>query len=271
MPVITITDPDDPRLAPYRDIRERDLVGRDREFIAEGKVVVERLLAGSCHQARSLLLAQQRVAALADMVAAAGDVPVYAAAQPVLDRVAGFALHRGILAHGAAAAPLDADALLGTMAPRALVVVLIGISNHDNLGGIFRNAAAFGAAAVLLAPDCCDPLYRKAIRVSVGATLTVPFARIDGDGLDLLARHGFDALALSPHRATRLADVGRRADAGRAPRVALLLGAEGPGLPAAVLARARAVAIPIVAGFDSLNDATSSGIALAHFFEPDTN
>ncbi|HPU16280.1 MAG TPA: RNA methyltransferase [Polymorphobacter sp.] len=263
MPVISITDPDDPRLAPYRDIRERDLVGRDRAFIAEGKVVVERLLAGSRHQARSLLLAEHRVPALGDMVAAAGDLPVYAAAQPVLDRVAGFALHRGILAHGAAAAPLDADALLGALGPRALLVVMVGISNHDNLGGIFRNAAAFGAAAVLLAPDCCDPLYRKAIRVSVGATLTVPFAAVEGNMLDLLARHGFEALALSPHRATRLADVVR------APRVALLLGAEGPGLPDALLARARAVAIPIVPGFDSLNVATTSGIALAHFFEPD--
>ncbi|HPU16835.1 MAG TPA: RNA methyltransferase, partial [Polymorphobacter sp.] len=145
MPVISITDPDDPRLAPYRDIRERDLVGRDREFIAEGKVVVERLLAGSRHRARSLLLAEHRVGALGDMVAAAGELPVYAAAQPVLDRVAGFALHRGILAHGAAAAPLDADTLLRGLGPRALLVVLVGISNHDNLGGIFRNAAAFGA------------------------------------------------------------------------------------------------------------------------------
>jgi tRNA G18 (ribose-2'-O)-methylase SpoU len=263
MPVISITDPDDPRLAPYRDIRERDLVGRDREFIAEGKVVVERLLAGSRHRARSLLLAEHRVGALGDMVAAAGELPVYAAAQPVLDRVAGFALHRGILAHGAAAAPLDADTLLRGLGPRALLVVLVGISNHDNLGGIFRNAAAFGAAAVLLAPDCCDPLYRKAIRVSVGATLTVPFTAVEGDMLDLLVRHGFEALALSPHGATRLADVVR------APRVALLLGAEGPGLPDALLARARAVAIPIVPGFDSLNVATTSGIALAHFFEPD--
>jgi tRNA G18 (ribose-2'-O)-methylase SpoU len=262
MPVIAVADPDDPQLAPYRDIRERDLVGRDREFIAEGKVVVERLLAGSRHQARSLLLAEHRVPSLGDMIAAAGDLPVYAAAQPVLDRVAGFALHRGILAHGAAAVPIDANALLAGLPDRALLVVLVGISNHDNLGGIFRNAAAFGAAAVLLAPDCCDPLYRKAIRVSVGATLTVPFATVESDLLDLLARHGFEALALSPHRATRLADVVR------APRTALLLGAEGPGLPDALLARARAVAIPIVSGFDSLNVATSSGIALAHFFEP---
>lgn len=264
MSVIRVTDPDDPRLAPYRDIRERDLVGRDREFIAEGKVVVERLLAGRYHRARSLLIAEHRVPTLAAMVAAAGDLPVYAAAQPVLDRVAGFALHRGILAHGAAAPPLAADDLIAGLGERALIVVLVGIANHDNLGGIFRNAAAFGAAAVLLAPDCCDPLYRKAIRVSVGATLTVPFARLAGDWLALLDRHGFDALALSPHRATRLADVPRT------PRVALLLGAEGPGLPDAVLARTRAVAIPIVAGFDSLNVATSSGIALAHFFEPES-
>lgn len=265
MAIIDITDPDDPRLAAYRDIRERDLVGRDHDFIAEGKVVVERLLAGTRHRPRSLLIAEHRVAALADLVAAAGEVPVYAAAQPVLDRIAGFALHRGILAHGAAAPPLAADTLLAGLPARAVVVVLFGIANHDNLGGIFRNAAAFGAHAVLLARDCCDPLYRKAIRVSVGATLIVPFAPFDGDGLDLLARYGFDVLALSPHRATRLAQVAR------APRIALLLGAEGPGLPPALLVRARAVAIPIVPGFDSLNVATTSGIALAHFFDSDTD
>lgn len=265
MPVINITDPEDPRLAPYCNIRERDLVGRDRAFIAEGKVVVERLLAGSRHTAQSLLIAEHRIAALGELVAAAGNLPVYAAAQPVLDRVAGFALHRGILAHGAAAEPLDPDALLASLAPRALIVVLVGIANHDNLGGIFRNAAAFGAGAVLLDSGCCDPLYRKAIRVSVGATLTVPFARATGDILATLARHDFDAFALSPHRATRLADITRP------PRAALLLGAEGPGLPAALLDHARAIAIPIVSGFDSLNVATTSGIALAHFFEPDTN
>jgi tRNA G18 (ribose-2'-O)-methylase SpoU len=259
MPVIAVTDPDDPRVASYRDIRERDLVGRQGHFIAEGQVVVERLLAGHRHAAASLLIAAHRVDRLAHLWADRPELPVYAAAQPVLDVVAGFAVHRGVLALGRAAPAGDVDALLAAAGADAVVLVLIGIANHDNIGGIFRNAAAFGAAAVLLDPASCDPLYRKAIRVSVGATLTVPFARLAGDPIDLLAAHGFTAYALSPHRAVPIDAVARSG------RVALLLGAEGPGLPAALIDRAQAVSIPIVAGFDSLNVATTSGIALHHF------
>jgi tRNA G18 (ribose-2'-O)-methylase SpoU len=264
MPVIAVTDPDDPRVAPYRDIRERDLVGRHGSFIAEGQVVVERLLASSRHAAQSLLIAAHRIDRLAHLWAERPDLPVYAAAQPVLDAVAGFALHRGVLALGRAAPLADAGALLAAALPRATVLVLVGIANHDNIGGIFRNAAAFGATAVLLDPTCCDPLYRKAIRVSVGATLTVPYARVDADPLDLLVAHGFIAYALSPHRATPIDAV---APGGR---VALLLGAEGPGLPTALNDRAKALAIPIVPGFDSLNVATTSGIALHHFFRSES-
>jgi tRNA G18 (ribose-2'-O)-methylase SpoU len=259
MPVFHVTDPDDPRIAGYRDIRERDLVGRQGRFIAEGQVVVERLLAARYSQAESLLIAAHRIDRLAHMWANTPELPVYAAAQPVLDAVAGFAMHRGVLALARAGAPRDAGSLLAEAPARATVLVLVGIANHDNMGGIFRNAAAFGAHGVLLDPTCCDPLYRKAIRVSVGATLTVPYARFDGDPVDLLAAHGFTAYALSPHRAVTLDKVVPRG------RVALLLGAEGPGLPAALIARAHAVAIPIVPGFDSLNVATTSGIALHHF------
>jgi tRNA G18 (ribose-2'-O)-methylase SpoU len=144
------------------------------------------------------------------------------------------------------------------MPPRALLLVLFGIANHDNMGGLFRNAAAFGVEAVLLDPTCCDPLYRKAIRVSVGGALTVPFARIPGDPLALLARHGFEALALSPAGATLLAKVKRPE------RAAVLLGAEGPGLPAELLARTATVSIPMAGSFDSLNVATTAGIVLHH-------
>jgi tRNA G18 (ribose-2'-O)-methylase SpoU len=139
------------------------------------------------------------------------------------------------------------------------VAVLFGIANHDNMGGIFRNAAAFGADAVLLDADCCDPLYRKAIRVSVGGALVVSFARMrrGEDVLALLDRHGFTALALTPAGAADLKGVIPPA------RAAVLLGAEGPGLPANILSRASAVRIPM-AGFDSLNVATASGIVLHH-------
>jgi tRNA G18 (ribose-2'-O)-methylase SpoU len=139
-----------------------------------------------------------------------------------------------------------------------VVLVLFGIGNHDNMGGIFRNAAAFGADAVLLATDCCDPLYRKAIRVSVGAVLTTPWTRLEpgADPVALLQTQGFEALALSPAGETTLARLRRPA------RAAVLLGSEGPGLPADMLARARTVAIPMASGFDSLNVATTSGVVL---------
>jgi len=259
--VIPIDDPRDPRVAAYRDVRERDLVGREGCFIAEGEVVLRLLLRSARHRPVSLLLADKRVAGLLPLLAdLPDDVPVYGAGQAVLDAIAGFPLHRGILALGRRSPLPSAEDLLAGLEERALVVVPCGIGNHDNLGGIFRNGAAFGADAVLLDPTCCDPLYRKAIRVSVGATLTVPYARLDGgtDVVDLLARHGFAALALSPSGATTLADLKRPA------RAAVLLGSEGPGLPAGVLARTCTVRIPMAGGFDSLNVATTCGIVLHH-------
>ncbi len=262
MPIlIPIDDPDDPRIAAYRDVRERDLVGRDGHFIAEGAVVVRSLVVASGHRARSLLLADKRVAALEPLLAKLpADTPVYAAGQAVLDRIVGFALHRGILALGERAPQPSAADLLATMPARARVVMLFGIGNHDNLGGIYRNAAAFGADGVILDSGCCDPLYRKAIRVSVGATLLVPTARLAAgeDPLALLDALGFEGVALSPSGAETLARMVPP------PRAALLFGSEGPGLPPALLARARSVRIPMAGDFDSLNVATTSGIVLHH-------
>ncbi|MER2263813.1 TrmH family RNA methyltransferase, partial [Methylobacterium oxalidis] len=135
-----------------------------------------------------------------------------------------------------------------------------GLTNHDNVGGLFRNAAAFGADAVLLDAATCDPLYRKAIRVSAGAALAVPFARLPpgADWLALAASLGLAPVALSPGGAETLADLPAL------PRALLLLGTEGPGLPAGVIARARGVRIPMAPGFDSLNVATAGAIALHH-------
>ncbi len=259
--IVPITDPADPRIEAYRDVRERDLAGRRGHFIAEGEVVLRLLLSSERYEAASVLIAEKRLGKLAPFLAdLPGTVPVYLAAQAVIDAVAGFHLHRGILALGHRAALPAAAELLDRLPPSALAVALFGIANHDNIGGIFRNAAAFGADAVILDGGCCDPLYRKAIRVSVGASLTVPYARLapDEDAVDLLARHGFECIALSPSGATPLALLTRQ------PRAAVLLGTEGPGLPADVLARARAVTIPMAPGFDSLNVATASGIALHH-------
>jgi tRNA G18 (ribose-2'-O)-methylase SpoU len=258
---IAIDDPADPRIAAYRAIRERDLVGREGLFIAEGEVVVRVLLERSLHLPVSLLVAEKRVAAIAGLTAGlSAEVPVFSASQAVMDQVAGFPMHRGILAVGRLGPQRGADALLSGAGSRATVVVLFGIANHDNMGGIFRNAAAFGASAVILDSDCCDPLYRKAIRVSVGAALTLPFARLQRgeDALDLLAAHDFTALALAPGGDAMLSEI-KRPD-----RVAVLFGTEGAGLPEAVLARARTVRIPMAGDLDSLNVATASGIVLHH-------
>jgi tRNA G18 (ribose-2'-O)-methylase SpoU len=259
--LIFIHDPEDPRIDAYRDVRERDLVGRDRMFIAEGKVVVEKLVASAAYRTLSMLIAAKRLEGLSALLARLPEeVPVFTASQPVLDAIAGFAMHRGILAIGRRTATPTADELLSNLRGNADVLLLSGIANHDNMGGIFRNAAAFGAVAILLDSDCCDPLYRKAIRVSVGAALHVPFAKLPRgeDPLPLLARHGFEPVALSPAGATNLVDwhPGRRN--------ALLLGAEGPGLAFDVIQRTRSVRIAMARGFDSLNVATSSGIVLHH-------
>jgi tRNA G18 (ribose-2'-O)-methylase SpoU len=255
---IPIDDPEDPRLADYRAVRERDLVGRDGGFIAEGVVVLEKLIQSGRHPITSVLVAEKRVAGLEPLLARlAPDVPVYSAGQAVMDAVVGFAIHRGVLAAGIRAEP-DIETLLAGLPARALVVGLVGIANHDNMGGLFRNAAAFGADAVVLDAGCCDPLYRKAIRVSVGAALTTPFAR-GGEAADLVTRlqaAGFTVAALSPSGEADLADMAP------ASRMAVLFGAEGPGLPASLMARVRTVRIEMAGGFDSLNVATSSGIVL---------
>ncbi len=256
--LVRIDDAGDSRVEPYRAIRERDLVGRQGLFVAEGTVVVERLAGSTTHQALSLLVADKRVEALRSLWSRfPAEVPLYVAASAVLDAIAGFPLHRGVLAIGRRARGVQADTLLGEVG-QGDVLLLCGIANHDNMGGIFRNAAAFGIRAVLLDADCCDPLYRKAIRVSVGAALTVPFAKLrrGQDALDLLDRHGFAPVALSPAGGTPLSEW--RPDG----RSAVLFGAEGPGLSTALLSRVPTIRIPMMDGFDSLNVATASGIVL---------
>ena len=174
---IAIDDADDPRIAAYRDIRERDLVGRQGRFVAEGKVVLDVLFSAGRFEAELALILDSRLAGMAATLAKApAGMPVYVASRPVMDAVAGFPMHRGVLAIGRRRDDETPRSPACRPAARALVIALVGISNHDNMGAIFRNAAAFGADAVLLDETCCDPLYRKAIRVSVGAALKVPFA-----------------------------------------------------------------------------------------------
>lgn len=259
--IIEISDIHDPRIDAYRDIRERDLVGRQGLFVAEGKVVVEKLADSAQHHPLSLLIASKRVDELRSIISRlSDDVPVYVATQPVIDAIAGFPLHRGILAIGRRTQTQTPAQLLAACGARATVLMLSAIANHDNMGGIFRNAAAFGADAVLLDADCCDPLYRKAIRVSVGATLMVPFAQIarGEDPIDLLDRHGFSPVALSPAGHCLLKDWRP------SPRTAMFLGAEGPGLSDEIIQRTQSIQIAMSGGFDSLNVATTSGIVLHH-------
>ncbi|UHD47269.1 RNA methyltransferase [Aureimonas altamirensis] len=257
MRVEPIDDADDPRIAAFRDIRERDLV-RSGDFIAEGAVVLDHLLTASLFEPLSILVSEHRIGGLLPRLQALGteQVPILVCPQAVMDRIAGFSVHRGILAHGRRRAGRAPDEWLAETA--GPVLAAFGISNHDNMGSLFRNAAAFGCAGIMLDETSCDPLYRKAIRVSVGTVLKVPFARFASAGaaLDRLESAGYGCVALTPWATVDLAEW--------APpdRVALVVGAEGDGLPPEVIARCRGLRIEMAPGLDSLNVATSAAIAL---------
>ena len=255
-----IADPADARIAPYREARD-GRVRRAGFFLAEGRLVVRRLLE-SRFTVRSVLATR---AALDDLGAALGRRPSvqrYEASPETIRAVVGFKFHRGCLALGEEGPAPPAGPIIEPSGPRALLG-LEDVADPDNVGAIFRNAAAFGAAGVLLSPGCADPLYRKAIRVSMGATLTVPFARTGwGNGLRALRAAGYTLVALTPHpRAQSLEAVVASGLPSR--RLAVLLGAEGAGLSEesdrAADLRAR---IPMAAGVDSLNVATACAIAL---------
>lgn len=259
-----ITDPDDPRIAAFRNIRERDLIGREGRFIAEGKVVLDVMLSARRFSVEAILILESRLSRLeATLALAPAGTPIYVASPSVMDAIAGFHIHRGILALGRRRPAETAETLLAGLPAEALVLVLVGIANHDNVGAIFRNAAAFGADGLLLDSTSCDPLYRKATRVSVGATLKVPFA----NGLDIesllgaLEHHDFTPVALSP---AGVQDI-RRMD--RPKRTALFLGTEGIGLPQPLMERMRTARIAMAPGFDSLNVATAAAIALHELWE----
>lgn len=262
MAPIRIDDADDPRIAEFRSIRERDLTGREGRFIAEGTVVLRMLAAahrsGGDFLTEKILLLENRVAGLSEILAGfPADIPVYVASTAVLDQIAGFHLHRGVLALGRRRRE-DSLELIAVLPEKALVVAAFGISNHDNIGSIFRNAAAFGADAVLLDQGCCDPIYRKSLRVSVGAVLSVPYAR-HGTMTDILAvlmEKGFAVWGLSPTGSVEIRDVPS------SERMVLITGTEGEGLPAHVLSRIRSARIAQAPGLDSLNAATATGIAL---------
>jgi tRNA G18 (ribose-2'-O)-methylase SpoU len=256
MQLIDIDDPADPRLADFRDLTDAD-VRPDRRgvVIAEGVNVVERL-ASSPYRTRAVIGVPARIEALRPVLEPL-EVPVYRVDKWLLSDVVGFRVTRGVLASADRPDPIDPAALV-RRARR--VAVLEGLNDFENLGALFRNAAAFGVDAVLLDERCADPLYRRSVRVSMGHVLRVPFAVLPGPwpaALDVL--RDFTVLALTPSGATALRDL--------APprRWAVLLGAEGPGLSDAALAAADVrVRIPMAEGVDSLNVATAAAVAFAH-------
>ncbi len=277
-----VADLADPRLADYRNLKDAELLLRRDRFIVEGRGNLRVLLARTALRPDSLLLSEAAFAALAaELGALAAElealgaariagIPVFVAKQAVLDAIVGFRVHRGALAVCRRPPPLDprslAQAVLaGGRSPR--VVVLEGVRDADNVGGIFRAAMAFGARAVFLCGRSCDPLYRKAIRTSMGGSLCVPFARGDETGplLDVLRTAGFGVLAFDPKPpGSALGGADIRLDA----PLALIFGTEGEGLSAAALAGAtRRVRIEMAPGVDSLNVATAAAIGL-HALRP---
>ncbi len=264
MSTVTLADLDDERVAPYRGVRDPALLREHGLFVGEGRLVVRRLLEDGRFTVRSVLLSPAARDGLADLLAARPALAVYVASLDLLRAITGFDLHRGCLALAERPAPEPAAALVARLGGVRLVVVLEEVANADNVGGVFRNALAFGAGAVLLSPGCCNPLYRKAIRASMAASLRLPFARLEPwpGGLDLLRAAGFALVALTPAAGARDLALFAR-DPARPSRIALVVGTEGAGLGAETLARADArVRIPMAPGVDSLNLVTATGIGL---------
>jgi tRNA G18 (ribose-2'-O)-methylase SpoU len=259
-----ITDLDDPRLEDYRHLREpsrRMAVERNRGiFTLEGALSVEALLA-SPYVTRSVLVAEEHAEKMAARLGA--DVALFAVPAAAMTELTGVHFHRGILAVAERPAP---SSLMEVVQDARTIVVLEGVNDHENIGAIFRNAAAFGVDAVVLDPTTADPLYRRATRVSLGHVLRVPFARAASwpAAVGELRSIGFTTFALTPSvDAEPLPDVVAVAPE----RVALLVGAEGPGLTRAVLATAdRAVRIPMAPGVDSVNVATAAAVALSALY-----
>jgi len=258
MPVIRIESFDDPRLADYRNVSDAELLRRRNRFVAEGRLVVGRVLEAG-NRVESMLVNDASLKGLETSVSRVRqDIPIYVCNTNQFTGITGFNLHRGCLALVERPA---IRSLADVLREAELLLVLEGVTDADNVGSAFRNAAAFGAS-VVLSDTCCDPLYRKAIRTSMGSVLRTPYARMNNwpDDLAALKAERFTVVALTPRQhAIDLATCARHQ------RMALLVGSEGPGLtPAAEAMADVCVRIPIRPEVDSLNLATATGIALFH-------
>jgi tRNA G18 (ribose-2'-O)-methylase SpoU len=275
VPVIRIDDPADARLEDYRNVPDPELIEQRGIFVAEGRLVVARLLEDSRFRTRSVLVTDASLAAMHDVLtigrqedatsktaaSAAYDPPVYVVPQWVINAVTGFNIHRGCLAIGERPAPLPWTEVA---ARSRCMVVVERVAQADNIGAIFRNAAAFGVGGILLESKCTDPLYRKAIRTSMGAALHVPFARVDAwpSGLRDLRADGWSLIALTPSAERTFQDAVSVA-AGANVKTVIVLGHEGDGLsPEALAACDLHARIPMAPRVDSLNVATACAIAL---------
>jgi tRNA G18 (ribose-2'-O)-methylase SpoU len=283
-PLVRVDNRDDPRLDHYRDLSDpasRNRLDADQSVVVvEGRLAVDRLLT-SQFTVRSLLIDDHQVTSASDLVAAtrAQGAPVFVGSRALVSSTVGFALHRGVVAIASRPPPTSIGQMLAEAAKRVaregvppLLAVLEGLNDHENIGALFRNAAAFGVAGIGLDPTCADPLYRRSIRVSVGHVLHMPFARLTPwpAGLDQVRDAGYVVAALAPRPARdggapvlSLTDLrARMSDSGPPVGVALLLGAEGPGLTDTVLAASDVVvSIPMADGVDSLNVATAAAVA----------
>jgi tRNA G18 (ribose-2'-O)-methylase SpoU len=259
--LIPITDPADARLADYVRLRDvnlrKSLEAEHGLFMAEGEKVIRRAITTG-HPVRSLLMARRWVASLADVL---GDSPVYVVDDEVAEAVTGFPVHRGALA---SMERLPLPSVTAVLGDAHRVLVLEDLVDHGNVGAIFRCAAALGVEAVVLSPRCADPLYRRSVKVSMGAVFAVPYARMAGwrAGLDELRAAGFTLLALTPDQSATPIHEARPGK-----RVALMLGAEGDGLSSRWLCAAdEPVCIPMSGGamdlgVDSLNVVAAAAIA----------
>jgi tRNA G18 (ribose-2'-O)-methylase SpoU len=258
VPIVHVTSAADSRLDDYRNIPDAELIRTRGLFVAEGRLVVRRLAERSRFVPKSLLLTPAALGDLNDVIAHV-SAPVFVVTQETMNEVAGLNFHRGCLAVGLRPPP---PAWQDIVKDAHLVIVVERITNADNMGSIFRNAAAFGAQAVLFDSLSVDPLYRKAIRTSMGAVLQLPFAAMTAwpEDLEKLRKMGFTTIALTP--AEDALPIGE-AFMNRGPRAALLVGHEGAGLSDHAFHHADVRArIPMPGGIDSLNVATAAAIAL---------
>lgn len=264
-----VTDPGDSRVEVFRDVRDRDLRGRDGLFMAESELVLRRLLA-TPHRLHALLLSQGKYEQLEDLLVGLPEsVPVHTASLELLGDVAGFHVHRGVLAAGIRpeAPDLELDAALGHLRDVDDCTLLLaeGITNVDNMGSLFRNAAALGVDGVVLDPSCCDPLYRKSIRVAMGHVFTVPWAEVgpDADAWKMALERLRSEWNCTLLGAECCDDARPLWDVQWPRRCGLLVGSEGDGLSAASLAACDVVVeIPMHGEVPSVNVASAAAICL---------